>query len=229
MLKSRGGRHYPLTHRQTDRQRNARPSLNKRTPIRRNCGTPQRTNRRRKMRAQLRSNLEPRKVLGTRAVSRARAHPDHLEHFRVSLSPLEIIRRQVCLGVRPGCLERFRLFRGRLKSSRAARLSRAASGYLESTSGYLEPLEITWRQGCLGAGPGCLERFRLSRNRLELSRAARLSREGSGYLERSGYLEGGVGTTRASRWLGPLRMTRSAQDDSVRYETSHVLRHCKDW
>ena len=90
-----------------------------------------RTNRRRKMRAQLRSNLEPRKVLGTRAVSRARAHPDHLEHFRVSLSPLEIIRRQVCLGVRPGCLERFRLFRGRLKSSRAARLSRAASGYLE--------------------------------------------------------------------------------------------------
>ena len=179
------------------------------------------------MRAQLRSNLEPRKVLGTRAVSRARAHPDHLEHFRVSLSPLEIIRRQVCLGVRPGCLERFRLFRGRLKSSRAARLSRAASGYLESTSGYLEPLEITWRQGCLGAGPGCLERFRLSRGRLELSRAARLSREGSGYLERSGYLEGGVGTTRASRWLGPFRMTRSAQDDSVRYETSHVPRHCK--
>ena len=60
-----------------------------------------------------------------------------------------------------------------------------------------------------------------------MSRAARLSREGSGYLERSGYLEGGVGTTRASRWLGPLRMTRSAQDDSVRYETSHVSRHCK--
>ena len=27
--------------------------------------------------------------------------------------------------------------------------------------------------------------------------------------------------------LSPLRMTRSAQDDSVRYETSHVLRHCK--
>ena len=87
-----------------------------------------------------------------------------------------------------------------------------------------------WRLGsccCLGAGPGCLERFRLSRNRLELSRAARLSREGSGYLERSGYLEGGFEITRASRWLGPLRMTRSAQDDSVRYETSHVPRHCK--
>ena len=27
--------------------------------------------------------------------------------------------------------------------------------------------------------------------------------------------------------LSPLRMTRSAQDDSVRYETSHVPRHCK--
>ena len=40
----------------------------------------------RKMRAQVRSNLEPRRVLGTRAVSRARAHPDHLEHFRVYLS-----------------------------------------------------------------------------------------------------------------------------------------------
>ena len=114
------------------------------------------------------------------------------------------------------------------RTTRLSRLSRVASGYLESTSGYLEPLKITWRQGCLGAGPGCLERFRLSRGRLELSRAARLSREGSGYLERSGYLEGGVGTTRASRWLGPLRMTRSAQDDSVRYETSHVLRHCKE-
>ena len=160
------------------------------------------------MRAQLRSNLEPRKVLGTRAVSRARAHPDHLEHFRVSLSPLEIIRRQVCLGVR-------------LVVSSVSGYFEATSshleppGYLErpqdisSTSGYLEPLEITWRQGCLGAGPGCLERFRLSRGRLELSRAARLSREGSGYLERSGYLEGGVGTTRASRWLSPLRMTRS--------------------
>ena len=175
-----------------------------------------------KMRAQLRSNLEPRKVLGTRAVSRARAHPDHLDHFRVyhSLEPLEIIRRQVCLGVRPGCLERFRLFRGRLKSSRAARLSRAASGYLESTSGYLES-----RRGSR------LSRafHRLSRSRLELSRAARLSREGSGYLERSGYLEGGVGTNRASRWLGPFRMTRSAQDDSVRNETSHVPRHCKVW
>ena len=81
---------------------------------------------RRKTRAQLRSNLEPRKVLGTRAVSRARARPGHLEHFRVSLKPLEIIRRQGCLGVRPGCLERFRLSRGRLELSRAARLSRAA-------------------------------------------------------------------------------------------------------
>jgi hypothetical protein len=28
--------------------------------------------------------------------------------------------------------------------------------------------------------------------------------------------------------LSPLRMTRSAQDDSVRYESSHVARHCKD-
>jgi hypothetical protein len=27
--------------------------------------------------------------------------------------------------------------------------------------------------------------------------------------------------------LSPLRMTRSAQDDSVRYESSHVARHCK--
>ena len=89
----------------------------------------------------------------------------------------------------------------RLKLSRAARLSRA--------------------------GPGCLEHLRSSRGRLELSREARLSRAGSGYLERSGYLEGSVEITRASRWLGPLRMTRSAQDDSVRYESSHVARHCK--
>ena len=49
----------------------------------------------------------------------------------------------------------------------------------------------------------------ISRPPRVISRAARLSRAASGYLERSGYLEGGVGTTRASRWLGPLRMTRS--------------------
>ena len=73
------------------------------------------------MRAQLRSNLEPRKVLGTRAVSRARAHPDHLDHFRVyhSLEPLEIIRRQVCLGVRTQVVS-------------------SVSGYLEAASSHLE-------------------------------------------------------------------------------------------
>ena len=64
-----------------------------------------------------------------------------------------------------------------------------------------------------------------------------ISRGASGqYLERSGYLEGGVGTTRASRWIGPFsfRITRSARlrmtVDSVRYTTykaSHVPRHCK--
>ena len=54
----------------------------------------------------------------------------------------------------------------------------------------------------------------ISGGRLEVSRAARLSGEGSEYLERSGYLEGGVGTTRYSG----LEMARSAQDDSVRYE-----------
>ena len=36
--------------------------------------------------AQLRSILEPRKMLGTRAVSRARARSGRLEHFRVYLS-----------------------------------------------------------------------------------------------------------------------------------------------
>ena len=61
-----------------------------------------------------------------------------------------------------------------------------------------------------------------------ISRGQVISRTGSGYLERSGYLEGSVEITRASRWLGPLRTTRSAQDDSVRYESSHVARHCKD-
>ena len=119
------------------------------------------------------------------------------------------------------------LYRLKILSGSRQLGARVSAQIISSTSGYLQPLEITRPQGCLGAGPGYLERLRLSRGRLELSRAARLSREGSGYLERSGYLEGGVGTTRASRWLGPLRMTRSAQDDSVRYETSHVLRHCK--
>ena len=56
------------------------------------------------------------------------------------------------------------------------------------------------------------------------------------YEESSRYLEGGVGTTRASRWIGPFsfRITRSARlrmtVDSVRYTTykaSHVPRHCK--
>ena len=76
---------------------------------------------------------------------------------------------------------------------------RARTQVISSTSVRvsLELLEKTRRQGCLSARPGCLERFRLSRGRLELSRAARLSREGSGYLERSGYLEG------ASGQLGP--------------------------
>ena len=91
------------------------------------------------MRAQLRSNLEPRKVLGTRAVSRARAPPDHLEHFRVSLEPLEIIRRQVCLGVRPGCLERFRLSRGRLSNQDTYNVLR----YYTNTSG-LSPWAAAW-------------------------------------------------------------------------------------
>ena len=97
--------------------------------------------------AQLRSILEPRKMLGTRAVSRARAHPGHLEHFSQGISRAA-------------------------RENSAPRLSQRAP-------------------------TGCLERFRLSRGRLEFSRAARLSREGSGYLERSGYLEG------ASGQLGP--------------------------
>ena len=88
------------------------------------------------------------------------------------------IRRQVCLGVRPGCLERFKLFRGRLKSSRAARLSRAASGYLESTSGYLEPLvQVETRSG-----------FYLEAASSYLEPPQDISSGLRGYLERSGQL-----------------------------------------
>ena len=64
------------------------------------------------------------------------------------------------------------------------------SGRLETT----RPLEITWA-------------------RLEITRSLEITRAG---LEITRSLE----ITRASRWLGPLRMTRSAQDDSVRYESS---------
>jgi hypothetical protein len=125
----------------------------------------------------------------------------------------------------------------RLKLSRAARLSREGSGYLgrfrlsravssyleppgylervqvvSGASGYLEPSQVISSRQVISSGSRLsLEHLRLSRGRLELSRAARLSREGSGYLGRSGYLEGSVGKTRASRWLA-----RPAQDDSVR-------------
>ena len=91
--------------------------------------------------------------------------------------------------------------------------------------------------------------LQLSRGRLKSSRAARSSREGSGYIssaqdisrEASGQLrprdgidEPGPGGVRVGpirrglwlispRWLGPLRMTLGP----YRYETSHVARHCK--
>ena len=55
-----------------------------------------------------------------------------------------------------------------------------------------------------------------------------LERAHSGYLERSGYLEGGVGATWASRWLGPFRMTLDSVrsgDDSVRTSDTRETRH----
>ena len=72
---------------------------------------------------------------------------------------------------------------------------------------------------------------RTPRGRLELSRST------TGYLEPPRVISNGrdVSSRPESLYalelscepLSPLRMTRSAQDDSVRYETSHVLRHCK--
>ena len=75
------------------------------------------------------------------------------------------------------------LYRLKILSGSRQLGARVSAQIISSTSGYLQPLEITRPQGCLGARPGYLERLRLSRGRLELSRAARLSRAASGYLE----------------------------------------------
>ena len=99
-------------------------------------------------------------------------------------------------------------------------ISNVLARHLEAASSYLE------RPGHLEAASSYLERP----GHLEAA---------SSYLERPGYLEppqvisSGRDVSSRLRSLGsrdilsPLRMTRSAQDDSVRYETSHVLRNCK--
>ena len=97
-----------------------------------------------------------------------------------------------------------------------ARHLEAASSYLEQ-SGHLEAASSYLER------PGHLER----RGRLELSRATRLSQAASSYLERPRCLEPPRVVMLSSYPVSPLTMTRSAQDDSVRYETSHVSRHCK--
>ena len=109
----------------------------------------------------------------------------------------------------------------------APRLSRRALRLSRASQVISRPPQVISSRQVISRGLRISRALQAISSRLKLSRAARLSRAGSGYLERSGYLEGSVEITRASRWLGPLRMTRSAQDDSVRYESSHVARHCK--
>jgi hypothetical protein len=111
-------------------------------------------------------------------IGRAAASNDWRRQRTVRLSspPLERTWRQGCLGARSGCLEHLRLSRGRLKSSRAARLSREGSGYLgrfrlsRAVSSYLEP-------------PGYLERAQV------VSSISGHLEAASSYLERPGYLE----------------------------------------
>ena len=160
-------------------------------------------------------------VLSRRAQRSPRAlHSGYLAAARENLAP-RLSRRALRLSRASQVISRPpQVISSRQVISRGLRISRA----LQAIS---SRLKLSRAARLSRAGPGCLEHLRSSRGRLELSREARLSRAGSGYLERSGYLEGSVEITRASRWLGPLRLTRSAQDDSVRYESSHVARHCK--
>ena len=68
-----------------------------------------------------------------------------------------------CLGARSGCLEHLRLSRGRLKSSRPARLSREGSGCLgrfrlsRAVSSYLEPPGYLERAQVVSSISGHLE------------------------------------------------------------------------
>ena len=148
-------------------------------------------------------------VLSRRAQRSPRAlHSGYLAAARENLAP-RLSRRALRLSRASQVISRPpQVISSRQVISRGLRISRA----LQAIS---SRLKLSRAARLSRAGPGCLEHLRSSRGRLELSREARLSRAGSGYLERSGYLEGSVEITRASRWLGPLRMTRSAQDDSV--------------
>ena len=92
--------------------------------------------------AQLRSILEPRKMLGTRAVSRARAHPGHLEHFsqgisraarensapRLSQRAPRLSRAFQVISRPPRVLSSRQIISRGLRISRALRISRGGVG-----------------------------------------------------------------------------------------------------
>jgi hypothetical protein len=141
----------------------------------------------------------------SRAVSSYLEPPGYLERAQdISgasgyLEPSQVISSRQVISSGSRLSRALQAISSRLKLSRAARLSRAGPGCLSSISGYLEAASSYLEP------PGYLERAQ------DISGARDISRGASGKL----------GPRDGSR--GPLRMTRSAQDDSVRYESSHTL------
>jgi len=122
---------------------------------------------------------------------------------------------------RPGHLEAASSYLERLGHLEAGSSHPGRSSHLEAVSSYLarsSHLEAVssylGRSSHLEAASSYLERPRVISSRAQVISSGR---DVSSRLKSLG----------SRVILSPLRMTRSAQDDSVRYETSHVSRHCK--